>query len=67
MIAPDRLKAFLDELTALSIKHRISIGGCGCCGSPSLDEMTDHDIRVTPEYQSHYKIDNEASNLKWNR
>lgn len=34
-------KAFLEELTALTRKHRIAIGGCGCCGSPSLYEISE--------------------------
>ncbi len=36
-----RVDAFLVALTALSEAHGITIGGCGCCGSPSLDNMTD--------------------------
>lgn len=32
--------AFLAELSELSVKHRIVIGGCGCCGSPWLDDLT---------------------------
>lgn len=32
----DQEQAFLNELTALTKKHKISIGGCGCCGSPYL-------------------------------
>ena len=31
-----KLKAFLIELTALTDKYNIEIGGCGCCGSPWL-------------------------------
>lgn len=32
-------KAFVKELTELSKKYKIIIGGCGCCGSPFLSEM----------------------------
>jgi hypothetical protein len=35
-IPKDKLAAFLDELTALSKKYGILIGGCGCCNSPYL-------------------------------
>ena len=28
------LESFLAELTALSEKYDLYIGGCGCCGSP---------------------------------
>lgn len=34
-----RLKAFLQELTALSDKYEIYIEGCGCCGSPWLNDL----------------------------
>lgn len=34
---PDH-KEFLEELTKLSHKYNIAIGGCGCCGSPTLFE-----------------------------
>ena len=36
-----RRLAFLLELRELTRKHGISIGGCGCCGSPFLDEAAD--------------------------
>ncbi len=29
-------KAFLAELSQLSNKYGVGIGGCGCCGSPFL-------------------------------
>jgi hypothetical protein len=35
-----QLAAFLLELTELSQEHGIKIGGCGCCGSPFLSEIT---------------------------
>jgi hypothetical protein len=37
----DKIKAFLSELSALTNKHGIEIGGCGCCGSPFLSP-TEH-------------------------
>ncbi len=30
------LELFLEELTALTKKHNLIIGGCGCCGSPVI-------------------------------
>ena len=32
---------FLKDLAALSRKHGITITGCGCCGSPALEDLTD--------------------------
>lgn len=31
------LEEFLEELSALSRRHGVIIGGCGHCGSPYLD------------------------------
>lgn len=30
----NKVEAFLTELLELCRKHKASIGGCGCCGSP---------------------------------
>jgi hypothetical protein len=35
---------FLKELTQLSRKHKIAIGGCGCCGSPFLSKIEEKEI-----------------------
>ena len=32
----ENLINFLSDLTALTIKHKIIIGACGCCDSPYL-------------------------------
>lgn len=33
------LKEYLDELSALTQKYGLEIGGCGCCGSPWVEEI----------------------------
>ena len=42
VIDPDKVAAFLADLTALTKKHGIEIAGCGCCGSPYLLETDKH-------------------------
>ena len=37
------MEAFVIELEGLSRKHRIYIGGCGCCGSPYFRKMSEQD------------------------
>lgn len=55
----ERLERFLQELTALSDKYEIYIEGCGCCGSPWLN-----DIQAGKSYdnlaygQDRYEVDN---------
>lgn len=39
MTSKERLDKFLEELTELSNKYGFVIGGCGCCGSPWVDEV----------------------------
>lgn len=34
-----RLKLFLNDLNKLTNGYGISIGGCGCCGSPWLKDL----------------------------
>jgi hypothetical protein len=36
----DNVKEFLRELSKLSRRYKISIGGCGCCGSPFLSPIS---------------------------
>ena len=42
-INPEKRDAFLKELTELTLKHGIKIGGCGCCGSPWIAEAKPED------------------------
>ena len=34
-----REKQFLEELRLLTLKYRLRIWGCGCCGTPALLEL----------------------------
>jgi hypothetical protein len=34
----NNLEMFLKELTELTKKYKLTICGCGCCGSPSIDD-----------------------------
>ena len=38
-IGKNPIKDFLIDLTKLSLKHRIIISGCHCCGSPWLETL----------------------------
>lgn len=40
----EREKEFLIGLEKLTRETGIIIGGCGCCGSPSLDEASDAEL-----------------------
>ena len=60
----DVVKEFVRELSKLSRRHKISIGGCGCCGSPFLSPMGKDDGRyeVTKDFDGlHWKRDNNES------
>ena len=37
----ETVRTFLKELRELFTKHNIIITGCGCCGSPFFEDVTD--------------------------
>jgi len=43
-VSEARVLSFLLELSDLTARHKIVIGGCGCCGSPSLYELREEDL-----------------------
>lgn len=53
-----RDEAFIEELTALSKKYRVIIGGCGCCDSPYL---VDFDFSVEHLWQDELDKDIEKN------
>jgi hypothetical protein len=50
-------KNFLEDLRKITLKHGISIAGCGCCGSPFIDPITDKD--------GFYEINDQGEWLIW--
>lgn len=65
-VSREEARAFLEELTDLSIKHGIEIAGCGCCGSPFLSTLS-HDVPCSynvsegGDYLSFYPVKEGAS------
>ena len=55
-----KLKKFLDELTGLTKKYGIEIGGCGCAGSPFLFDLKPEDALAG----QHYSVDRNKDNLR---
>lgn len=52
---------FKRELAALTKKHRVSIGGCGCCGSPWLT----HHKADDKEFDADGRYSDGGDDLKW--
>ena len=42
MNTEQRLRDFMEELKAISARHSVYIGGCGCCDSPWLTAEGPH-------------------------
>ena len=60
-VTEHKVEAFLRELTKLSRKHGIVIGGCGCCESPYIVSMPD-----APDAMYRFKRwGNGDGNLTW--
>jgi hypothetical protein len=62
----EQVEAFLTELTALTIKYGIEIGGCGCCGSPFLGTTE----LIAPGLDSvlgHYTVTKHNESLQYER
>jgi hypothetical protein len=46
----ENLQKFLYELSLLSNKYGFYICGCGCCGSPSLDDIEGNTVGECLEF-----------------
>lgn len=54
---PDNVKEFLKELTELCDKYNIYIKGCGCCGSPWLEDLNGTNYDNLTYSEGGYKVD----------
>lgn len=52
MTNKEKLDKFLEELSELSNKYGLTIGGCGCCGSPWIDETDCNKIADYLEFKN---------------
>lgn len=57
-----KLSSFLQELSQLSVKYDLYIGGCGCCGSPHLSPAGQ--VPYQNDVAGHYATDG-TDNLRW--
>ena len=56
----ENLKMFLKELSALTKKYGIKICGCGCCGSPWVEDINTKDMLDNLSYNAKkelYEVD----------
>lgn len=54
----EQIRNFLADLTEVSRKHGIKIEGCGCCGSPYLEECAstgEYELPIISEENGHVK------------
>lgn len=61
----ERLEIFLKELAELTKKHNIAIRGCGCCGSPYIDDFQkefDGENLYFDEEKQIYELENITKN-----
>jgi len=63
----NKLESFLNELTQLSEKYKLFIGGCGCCGSPYLTEKPLYDSfgEAIDNPNGNYVISGAMDDLRW--
>ena len=54
----NRLELFLKELAELTKKYGLVIGGCGCCGSPWIEDLEQknyiNNLRYNDEKQEYF-------------
>ena len=58
-VREETIEAFLRDLTELTRKHRVTIAGCGCCGSPFLYEISDQQVA------GKYSTSSDGADLTW--
>ena len=50
MTISEKDQAFIAELERLTRKYRLAIRGCGCCSSPYIVDLEEHEIKKPYRY-----------------
>ena len=53
----ERLQMFLAELTELTRRYDVAITGCGCCGSPFTEDVSEDKL---PDVMQDIRWDDDA-------
>ncbi len=56
----EKMAAFTTELSALSVRLGVVIGGCGCCGSPWLEFMEERNEHPEDGVFTGYRADHQS-------
>ena len=66
MAESDSTERFLELLEIATRETGVSIGGCGCCGSPGTEDAALEDVTYQGvTYVGRYTSDDEKANVAW--
>lgn len=61
------VEKFLEELTALTQKHEIILGSCGCCSSIYTNKVHPNNPDGYLGLSGHYTADENGNCISWER
>lgn len=66
MTYEEREREFMRELSALTKKHGVVVSGCGCCGSPALEDLVADEADAGYAYVGHVRWVTPSDVYEWN-
>ena len=61
----ERIEAFVCGLSELTKRYGLAVGGCGCCGSPFLENLMDSDDNLY--VVENLKYSSETGKYEWEK